>query len=84
MTARYDAAMPTEHGAIHFDPAEFPAEPTSCLRCGAEVPMRFRGPCPSCADELRAKYRSEGRAVESAAYEPAMHVTPNAVALKDD
>ena len=59
-------------------------EPVTCLRCGAEVPMRFRGPCPACADELRTKYRSEGRVVESEAFEPAMHVTPNAVALKDD
>jgi hypothetical protein len=46
--------------------------------------MRFRGPCPSCADELHAKYQSEGRVVAGAEYEPAMHVTPNAVALKDD
>jgi hypothetical protein len=76
--------MPTEHRAIQFDPAEFPPEPVTCLRCGAEVPMRFRGPCAACAEELRAKYRSEGRAIESEAFEPAMHVTPNAVALKDD
>jgi len=76
--------MPAEHRAIHFDPAEFPAEPMTCLRCGAEAPMRFRGACPSCAAELRDKYRSEGRAIEAAEYEPAMHVTPNAVALKDD
>jgi len=76
--------MPTEHRAIHFDPAEFTPQPMACLRCGAEAPMRFRGACPTCAAELRDKYRSEGRAVEAAEYEPAMHVTPNAVALKDD
>jgi predicted amidophosphoribosyltransferase len=76
--------MPVEHRAIQFDPAEFPAEPMACMRCGAEAPMRFRGACPSCAAELREKYRSEGRTVEAAEYEPAMHVTPNAVALKDD
>jgi predicted amidophosphoribosyltransferase len=76
--------MPTEHRAIHFDPSEFPAEPMTCLRCGAEAPMRFRGACPACAAELREKYRAESRAVEAAEYEPAMHVTPNAVALKDD
>ena len=46
--------------------------------------MRFRGPCPACADELRAKYQGEARVVAGAEYEPAMHVTPNAVALKDD
>ena len=76
--------MPTEHRAIHFDPAEFPAEPMPCLRCGAEAPMQFRGLCPACAGELRAKYRSDGREITAAEYEPAMHVTPNAVALKDD
>ena len=46
--------------------------------------MQFRGPCPTCAEELRVKYRSEGRVVAGAEYEPTMHVTPNAVALKDD
>ncbi len=46
--------------------------------------MRFRGTCPACAGELRAKYRAEGRVVAGAEYEPTMHVTPNAVALKDD
>jgi len=76
--------MPTEHRAIHFDPAEFPAEPMACLRCGTAVPMQFRGLCPGCAEELRTKFRGETREVAATAYEPAMHVTPNAVALKDD
>jgi len=76
--------MATEHRAIHFDPGQFPPEPMQCLRCGEVVPMAFCGPCPRCTEELRAKYRSEGRAVTAAAYEPAMHVTPNAVALTDD
>jgi hypothetical protein len=76
--------MPADLSAIHFDPADFPAEPMPCLRCGELVPMQFRGPCPTCTEALREKYRSEGRVVEGAEYEPAMHVTPNAVALKDD
>jgi hypothetical protein len=46
--------------------------------------MRFRGLCPACRDELRARFRGEARDVEVAEYEPTMHVTPNAVALKDD
>ncbi len=76
--------MSHELHAIHFDPALFRPEPTPCLRCGEVVPMAFRGTCPACTAELRAKYQSEGRVVAGAEYEPAMHVTPNAVALKDD
>jgi hypothetical protein len=76
--------MPTELSAIHFDPDQYPAEPLPCLRCGAVTPMRFRGPCSTCAGELREKYRVVGRVVAGAEYEPAMHVTPNAVALKDE
>jgi predicted amidophosphoribosyltransferase len=76
--------MPTDLSAIHFDPKEFPAEPMACLRCSAVVPMQFRGMCPSCTEELRVKYQSDGRVVAGAEYEPTMHVTPNAVALKDD
>jgi len=76
--------MPGDLSAIQFDPAQYPAEPLPCLRCGVVVPMRFRGPCRACADELHAKFRGEARVVAGAEYEPAMHVTPNAVALKDD
>jgi hypothetical protein len=76
--------MPSDLSAIHVDPDQFPVEPLPCLRCGAVTPMRFRGPCPQCAAELRDKYRGEARVVAGAEYEPVMHVTPNAVALKDD
>jgi hypothetical protein len=75
--------MPSHLSAIHFDPDQYPAESLPCLRCGAVTPMRFLGPCPSCAAELREKYRGEARVVAGAEYEPTMHVTPNAVALKD-
>ena len=71
-------------GQLQVDDATFPPEPMTCLRCGAESMLRFAGPCPACAEELRAKYESEVRAVDDAAFEPTMHVTPNAVALKDD
>lgn len=54
-----------------------------CLRCGRTVPMRFRGLCPACRDELVEKLAREGRVVEVADYEPPMHVTPNAVATKE-
>ena len=74
--------MPT--GLVHFDPASFPPEAMPCLRCGTEAMMRFAGPCPTCAQELRDKFRGEARVVEDAAYVPKMNVTPNAVALKDD
>jgi hypothetical protein len=55
-----------------------------CPRCSATVEARFYGPCVACRDQLRDAFRSEGRVVELAEYEPKMNVTPNAVALKDD
>ena len=69
---------------IQLDLAMYPAEPMPCLRCGGDALLRFAGPCPTCAAELRAKYLREGRAVEGSDYVPKMNVTPNAVALKDD
>ena len=55
-----------------------------CLRCGAVEPMRFRGLCATCRDELHIKFSGEAREVETERYVPKMNVTPNAVALKDD
>ena len=55
-----------------------------CPRCTTRVEEEYYGPCQSCRTELVAMYRSEGRQVEVAEYEPKMNVTPNAVALKDD
>ncbi len=46
--------------------------------------MVFAGPCPACTRDLRAKFRGEARAVDGGEYVPKMHVTPNAVAMKDD
>ncbi|MEX2255493.1 MAG: hypothetical protein WEC34_08645 [Acidimicrobiia bacterium] len=55
-----------------------------CMRCRRAAPMRFRGLCTACRDELRARYPGVGREIAVEAYEPKMNVTPNAVALKDD
>ena len=55
-----------------------------CPRCSTAVEEEYYGPCASCRVELIAMYRSEGREVAVAEYEPKMNVTPNAVALKDD
>jgi hypothetical protein len=68
---------------IHVDPDLFPTVPMTCMRCGHEAPMRFAGPCASCAAELREKFRNEARVVDSE-YVPKVNVTANAVALKDD
>ena len=70
-------------GQIRIDDADFPPEPTTCLRCGATAPMRFAGACPACTAELRSRIRNEAKAVE-ADYVPKANVTVNAVALKDD
>jgi hypothetical protein len=48
------------------------------------VEEEYYGPCSSCRTALIDAYRSEGRVVEVAEYEPKINVTPNAVALKDD
>ena len=56
----------------------------ACPRCRTDVVDDFYGPCETCRIQLRTAYRSEGRVVEVAEYEPKMNVTPNAVALKDD
>lgn len=55
----------------------------ACPRCGSSVDERFYGPCATCRDRLRADLGGTARAVEAEAFEPKMHVTPNAVALKD-
>jgi hypothetical protein len=56
----------------------------SCPRCHGDAVDDFYGPCDTCRAQLREAFRSEGRLVEVAEYEPKMNVTPNAVALKDD
>ncbi len=56
----------------------------TCPRCSAAAEVRFYGPCDECRDTLRRTLRNEAKAVAPEAFEPAIHVTPNAVALKDD
>ena len=56
----------------------------TCPRCQSPTETEFYGPCAGCRTELVNAYRSDGRVVELAEYEPKMNVTPNAVALKDD
>lgn len=56
----------------------------ACPRCQAPVDERFYGPCGRCRTELRAAMAGTARQAEGGGFEPAMHVTPNAVALKDD
>jgi len=55
----------------------------ACPRCASEVTEAHYGPCLSCRTELHARFTGEGQAVEAAAYEPKMNVTPNAVATKE-
>ena len=55
----------------------------TCPRCSSAVDERFYGPCASCRDDLRARLAGSAREVEATAFEPAMHVTPNAVAVKE-
>jgi len=56
----------------------------TCPRCQESADHQFYGPCPTCREQLRAALGGTARDVERTAFEPAMHVTPNAVASKDD
>ena len=56
---------------------------TECPRCGRTAPMRFRGPCRGCRDELYEKFPGSAREVAAPEYEPKVNVTPNAVALRE-
>ncbi len=58
--------------------------PLTCPRCQQATDEPYYGPCEACRSELRAAVAATARDVAAAAFEPAMHVTPNAVALKDD
>ncbi len=55
----------------------------TCPRCSVTVHETYYGPCSTCRDQLRSTLGGEARAVEAAAYEPKMNVTPNAVASKE-
>jgi hypothetical protein len=47
--------------------------------------MRFAGVCSICTAELYQRFDVVGDgSVEDSHFEPVVHVTPNAVALKDD
>lgn len=66
-------------------PAVPPArdEPEACPRCGQVLSSDLYGPCPACVAELRSNQRQAPSRRAEVAFEPAMHVTPNAVALKE-
>ena len=74
----WQGVAPMDDPDLDLAPIDF-----DCLRCGEMHPMRFRGVCPRCRDELRVAFRRDAKDVEVAEYEPKMNVTPNAVALKE-
>ena len=55
----------------------------TCPRCETAVDDRYYGPCSPCRAQLRAVLGTEARVVDRASFEPALHVTPNAVAMKE-
>ena len=54
-----------------------------CPRCQRTADEAHYGPCGECRAELRASVRGTQRDVDVAGFEPSLHVTPNAVALKE-
>ena len=71
-------------GPVHCVPAALPRAAMPRSRGGTVTMRRFAGPCLACAQERRAKFHGEARAIGGDDYVPKMNVTPNAVALKDD
>lgn len=69
-------------------PVDADADPVltefTCPRCGVTASEHFYGPCATCRADLRQLMGREARVREREAFEPSMHVTPNAVAQKDD
>jgi hypothetical protein len=60
------------------------AEPFACPRCGEPAAGEaFYGPCRACRAELVATQGGEAKSVTAQRFEPRMHVTPGAVALKE-
>jgi len=55
----------------------------TCPRCSGPLDGPYYGPCGRCRESLRAAAQREVSARERTPFEPAMHVTPNAVALKE-
>jgi hypothetical protein len=55
----------------------------ACPRCSGPIDDPYYGPCAACRTALRAAVRGEARDIDVDAYEPALHVTPNAVAMKE-
>ena len=55
----------------------------TCPRCSEAFDGTYYGPCPTCRADLRTAMRRDATPTERAAFEPAMHVTPNAVAMKE-
>lgn len=95
MTVPHPDRLPRDAGAMDATAADAGAAPTDgsgaeasagfdCPRCHERAVERFYGPCASCRADLRSTLGGVGRDVEREAFQPSMHVTPNAVALKDD
>ncbi|MDQ6784443.1 MAG: hypothetical protein M3063_13580 [Actinomycetota bacterium] len=66
--------MPESSTLIDFD----------CPRCHGAVAEPFYGPCQRCRNDLRGAQVGEAKDVATERFEPIVHVTPNAVALRDD
>lgn len=77
------------------EPVIFPERPEpfdlssfKCPRCQTVISAEYYGPCQSCLDALKANYdrgsAPKDSVEEAEGFMPKMHVTPNAVALKDD
>ncbi len=69
---------------VDLDPNDIPeVVEFDCPRCRHTVTEAFYGPCVRCRRELRATQGTDGRDIETVAYEPKMNVVPNQIATKE-
>jgi hypothetical protein len=67
-----------------MEPLDLSPIDLECMRCHRVAPMRFYGLCTGCREQLHTLFDREARTVDVPEWEPKLHVTPNAVALRPD
>lgn len=89
MSKKQDSSAAAKPEPVVFPEREeaFDLTNFACPRCSTVISAEYYGPCQQCLDSLKQAYEADrvrSEPTESEGFTPKMHVTPNAVALKDD